>query len=100
MNPNTPLEGTKLTGFDPIASVTELQITDTVEGTGEVAVAREAQPATLRVADPHPLHHRWRRRTVRLAGLAPHQTGVSGRIVRPVGPTCVSVPIPGQTPQS
>ncbi|MEO6514017.1 MAG: FKBP-type peptidyl-prolyl cis-trans isomerase [Candidatus Saccharimonadales bacterium] len=36
MNPSTPLEGTKLTGFDPIASVSDLQITDTVEGTGDI----------------------------------------------------------------
>ena len=32
----TPLEGTKLTGFEPIAKVSELQIIDTVEGTGNV----------------------------------------------------------------
>jgi FKBP-type peptidyl-prolyl cis-trans isomerase len=36
MNPSTPLEGTKLAGFDPIATVTDLQIIDTVEGTGDV----------------------------------------------------------------
>lgn len=41
MNPdqNTPLEGTKLTGFDPVTNVKELTIIDTVEGTGE-----EVQP--------------------------------------------------------
>lgn len=33
--PNKPLEGTKLSGFDPIASVTELKSIDLVEGTGE-----------------------------------------------------------------
>lgn len=32
---NTPLEGTKLTNFTPLASVPELQITDVVEGTGD-----------------------------------------------------------------
>ncbi|MBC7868789.1 FKBP-type peptidyl-prolyl cis-trans isomerase [Candidatus Saccharibacteria bacterium] len=32
---NTPLEGTKLLGFEPVASVTELQSIDLVEGTGE-----------------------------------------------------------------
>lgn len=32
---NTPLEGTRLSDFDPIAKVTELQIIDLVEGTGE-----------------------------------------------------------------
>ncbi|HET8884362.1 MAG TPA: FKBP-type peptidyl-prolyl cis-trans isomerase [Candidatus Saccharimonadales bacterium] len=31
----TPLEGTKLANFEPISSVTELQIIDVVEGTGE-----------------------------------------------------------------
>lgn len=31
----TRLEGTKLTNFTPIPAVTELQIIDTVEGTGE-----------------------------------------------------------------
>lgn len=37
MNPqNTPLEGTKLANFTPVASVPELQIIDTVEGTGDV----------------------------------------------------------------
>lgn len=33
---STPLEGTKLAGFEPIAQVSELHITDTVEGTGAV----------------------------------------------------------------
>jgi FKBP-type peptidyl-prolyl cis-trans isomerase len=33
---NTPLEGTKLANFTPVASVTELQIIDTTEGTGDV----------------------------------------------------------------
>lgn len=32
---NTPLEGTKLANFTPVATVTELQIIDTQEGTGE-----------------------------------------------------------------
>lgn len=32
----TRLEGTKLANFTPIASVPELQIIDTIEGTGEV----------------------------------------------------------------
>ncbi len=38
MNPqdNTQLEGTKLVGFDPIDSITELQIIDVTEGTGDV----------------------------------------------------------------
>ena len=31
----TPLEGTKLANFTPISSVAELQIIDTIEGTGE-----------------------------------------------------------------
>lgn len=36
MNPDKPqLEGTKLTGFDPVQSVAELQIFDTVPGAGE-----------------------------------------------------------------
>jgi peptidylprolyl isomerase len=35
-NPQTPLEGTKLTGFDPVDAVSDLQIIDTVEGTGAV----------------------------------------------------------------
>lgn len=33
---HTPLEGTKLQGFEPVASVPELQIIDVVEGTGDV----------------------------------------------------------------
>lgn len=38
MNPtnNTPLEGTKLANFTPVASVPQLQIIDTQEGTGDV----------------------------------------------------------------
>lgn len=38
MNPsnNTPLEGTKLANFTPVANVPKLQIIDVVEGTGEV----------------------------------------------------------------
>lgn len=38
MNPsnNTPLEGTKLANFTPVASVPELQIIDVKEGTGDV----------------------------------------------------------------
>jgi peptidylprolyl isomerase len=32
-----PLEGTKLTNFTPVDKVTELQIIDTVEGTGDIA---------------------------------------------------------------
>jgi len=39
MNPNTPLEGTKLANFTPVDSVPELQIIDTVEGTGDVVPA-------------------------------------------------------------
>lgn len=37
MNPdqNTPLEGTKLAGFEPVANVPELVITDVVEGDGD-----------------------------------------------------------------
>ena len=31
----TPLEGTKLTDFTPLPKITELQIIDTVEGTGD-----------------------------------------------------------------
>jgi FKBP-type peptidyl-prolyl cis-trans isomerase len=34
--PNQPLEGTKLANFTPVDSVSELQIIDTVEGTGDV----------------------------------------------------------------
>jgi len=34
MNPSTRLEGTKLTNFTPVNSVTDLQIIDLVEGTG------------------------------------------------------------------
>jgi len=33
---NTPLEGTKLANFTPVASVPELQIIDIKEGTGDV----------------------------------------------------------------
>ena len=33
---NTPLEGTKLANFTPVASVPELQIIDVKEGTGDV----------------------------------------------------------------
>ena len=33
--PDTPLEGTKLEAFTPLATVTELQSIDLVEGTGE-----------------------------------------------------------------
>ena len=38
MNPsnNTPLEGTKLANFTPVASVPELQIIDVKEGAGDV----------------------------------------------------------------
>lgn len=36
MQPNTPLEGSKLKDFTPTGSVPQLTITDTVEGTGEV----------------------------------------------------------------
>ncbi len=37
MNPsNQKLEGTKLANFTPIDTVTELQIIDTVEGSGSV----------------------------------------------------------------
>lgn len=32
---NTPLEGTKLAGFEPVTNVTQLEILDTVEGTGD-----------------------------------------------------------------
>jgi FKBP-type peptidyl-prolyl cis-trans isomerase len=32
---NTPLEGTKLANFTPVDSVTELQVIDTREGTGD-----------------------------------------------------------------
>jgi peptidylprolyl isomerase len=32
---DNPLEGTKLESFEPITSVTELKIIDTVEGTGD-----------------------------------------------------------------
>ncbi len=35
-NDSTQLEGTKLAGFTPIASVPELQIIDLVEGTGDI----------------------------------------------------------------
>lgn len=38
-NKEAKLEGTKLTGFTPVASVTSLQIIDTVEGTGPVVAA-------------------------------------------------------------
>ncbi|HEX3568124.1 MAG TPA: FKBP-type peptidyl-prolyl cis-trans isomerase [Candidatus Saccharimonadales bacterium] len=36
MNANTPLEGTKLANFTPLANVAELQITDVAEGTGDI----------------------------------------------------------------
>lgn len=42
MNPSQPtpkLEGTKLNGFDPVASVPELQIIDLVEGNGDAVPA-------------------------------------------------------------
>lgn len=37
MNPDTQpqLEGTKLVGFEPVADIKELEILDTVEGTGD-----------------------------------------------------------------
>jgi peptidylprolyl isomerase len=38
--PHTPLEGTILTGFDPVTSVSELQIIDTVVGTGDEVPAQ------------------------------------------------------------
>lgn len=33
---NTPLEGTKLTNFTPLQKVTELQILDVIDGTGDI----------------------------------------------------------------
>jgi len=36
MNDSPRLEGTKLTDFEPIAAVAELQIIDTIEGSGDV----------------------------------------------------------------
>lgn len=36
MNQDTPLEGTKLANFTPVASVPELQMIDLSEGTGDV----------------------------------------------------------------
>ena len=33
------LEGTKLTGFEPVESVTQLEILDTIEGTGDAVPA-------------------------------------------------------------
>ena len=36
---NTKLEGTKLTNFNPVASVSELQIADTTEGNGDAVPA-------------------------------------------------------------
>jgi len=36
MNQDTPLEGTKLANFTPVDAVSELQIIDVTEGTGEV----------------------------------------------------------------
>jgi FKBP-type peptidyl-prolyl cis-trans isomerase len=36
---NTPLEGTKLANFTPVNSVSELQIIDITEGTGDVVPA-------------------------------------------------------------
>ncbi len=36
MNQNTPLEGTKLADFTPVDDVSELQIIDVIEGTGDV----------------------------------------------------------------
>jgi FKBP-type peptidyl-prolyl cis-trans isomerase len=36
---SSQLEGTKLSGFAPVAGVAELQIIDTVEGTGDVVPA-------------------------------------------------------------
>jgi peptidylprolyl isomerase len=35
-NPSSKLEGTKMAGFDPLPSVSELQIIDLVPGNGEV----------------------------------------------------------------
>lgn len=37
-DPQTRLEGTKLANFTPVDSVPELQITDTVEGTGDAVI--------------------------------------------------------------
>jgi peptidylprolyl isomerase len=34
-----PLEGTKMANFTPLASVTELQVIDIIEGTGEIVPA-------------------------------------------------------------
>jgi hypothetical protein len=68
-----------------------------LQGAGEVAVAREPEPAPLGVADAQLLDGRWRGRAVGLAG---HQTTVSGSRLRPVGPIWISVPMVGQTPQS
>lgn len=40
VDPNQPkLEGTKLAGFTPVAQVAQLQVTDSVEGTGAAATA-------------------------------------------------------------
>ena len=68
-----------------------------LEGAGEVAVAGEAEPPALGVADPQLLDRGRRRGAVGLAG---HQTTVSGSRLRPVGPIWISVPMVGQTPQS
>ena len=71
-----------------------------LEGAGEVAVAGEAQPAPLGVADPQPLDDRRRRRTLRLSLSAHSDRERAEAPSRPVGPTWISVPIDGQTPQS
>lgn len=70
------------------------------EGPGYITVASEAHPSAPGVADPQPAAH-WIGRPIWL-GARRRQlpgTAISGRL-RPVGPTWIAVPRPGQTPQS
>ncbi len=86
----------------------------TFEAAGDVAVGEETQPPPFGEPQPDPLHGGWGR----VGGLPPPRecgaglergwarhdptclTTVSGNSVVPLGPTSMSVPVAGQTPQS
>jgi hypothetical protein len=86
-----------------------------LHSTRDIPVAGETHPASFSVPDNQPLSDR--ERTHRPGGsepghwppaavltepvlTAPVLTGVSGSSLAPVGPVWISVPMPGQTPQS
>lgn len=82
-----------------------------LDGTRDIPMAREPQPAALGEPDAQPLHRLLRCRTwwslllpahQRLAGSASsaRRRTVSGNSLAPVGPVWISVPMAGQTPQS